>query len=79
MVLAFTVMFLVPTYTGGLCPIFNLKQFKCFMHIPTFRMPTIKQVWQLIQQHDYAFSVDQKDVYLQFPIVKHHHFLHFVW
>ena len=27
------------------------------MYIPTFKMPTIKQVLQLIQQDDYTFSV----------------------
>ena len=43
-------------------------------------MPTIRQVWQLIQQGDYAFSVDLKGADLHIPIVKHHHsFLHFVW
>ena len=50
------------------------------MHIPTFKMPTIRQVWLLIQQGDFAFSIDLKDVYLYMPIVKHHHYiLWFVW
>ena len=48
------------------------------MSIPSFRMPAIKQVWQLNQQGDYAFFIDQKDAYLNVPIVKHHHhFLEF--
>ena len=43
-------------------------------------MPTVRQVQQLIQQGDYTFSVDLKNVYLLFPIVKHHHqFVHSVW
>ena len=43
-------------------------------------MPTIKQVWQLIQQGDYAVSINLKDAYLHIPIVKHHHdFLWFIW
>ena len=35
-------------------------------------MPTIRQVQQLIQQGDYAFSIDHKDGYKHIPIVKHH-------
>ena len=50
------------------------------MHIPSFKMPTLKTVWQLIQQGDYAFSIDLQDAYFHVPIVKHHcRFLHFVW
>ena len=64
---------------GDLHPILNLKHFNCFMHIPSFKMPTLKNVWQLIQQGDFAFSIDLQDAYLHVPIVKHHrHFLHFV-
>ena len=36
-------------------------------------MPTIREVWHLIQQGDYAFSIDLKVAYLQIPIVKHYH------
>ena len=43
-------------------------------------MPTIRQVWLLIQHGNYTFSIDLKDGYLHIPIVKHHHhFLCFVW
>ena len=49
------------------------------MHIPTSNLTAIKQVWKLIQQDDYAFSVDLRDAYIDIPIFKHHcHFLHFV-
>ena len=73
-------MFVVPKHTGGLQPILNLKCFNDYMHIPSFKMPTLKQGWQLIQHGDYAFSIDLQDAYLHIPIVKHHcHFLHFVW
>ena len=44
------------------------------MHIPTFNMPTVRQVWHLIQQGDYAFTFDLKDPYLHIPIAKHHLF-----
>ena len=72
---------MVPKCTGGLCPILNQKHFNCFMPIPSFKMPTLKTVQQLIQQGDYAFSIDLQDAYLHVPIVKHHchWFLHFVW
>ena len=70
----------VPKCTGGLCPILSLKHFNHFMHIPSFKMPTLKHVQQLIQQGDFAFFSDLQDAYLHVPIVKHHcHFLHFVW
>ena len=73
-------MFVVPKHTGGLCPILNQKCFNRYMHIPSFEMPTLKNVWQLIQQGDFAFSIDLQDAYFHIPIVKHHHcFLHFVW
>ena len=73
-------VFVVPKHTGGLRPILNLKRFNCYMHIPSFKMPTLKHVWQLIQQGDYAFSIDLQDANLHVPIVKHHcRFLHFVW
>ena len=51
------------------------------MHISSFKMPTIRQVWHLIEQSNYAFfSVDLKDAFLHIPIVKnHHHFSWFVW
>ena len=36
-------VFVVPKHTGGLCPILNLKHFNCFMHIPSFKMLTLKK------------------------------------
>ena len=50
------------------------------MPIPSFKMPTLKHVWELFQHGDYAFSIDLQGACLYIPIVKHHHhFLHFVW
>ena len=37
-------VFVVPNHTGGLWPILNLKQFNCYLHIPSFKMPTIRHV-----------------------------------
>ena len=56
-----------------LWPILNLKQFNCYLHIPSFKMPAIRHVQQLIQHGDYAFSIDLQDAHLHIPIVKHHH------
>ena len=73
-------VFVVPKCTGGFHPILSLKCFNHFMHIPSFKMPTLKNVQYLIQQGDFAFTIDLQDAYLHVPIVKHHHqFLHFVW
>ena len=47
------------------------------MLIPTFKMPTIRQEWQCIQQGNYAFSIDLKDTYLHIPIIKCHHDFYF--
>ena len=51
-------VFVVPKDTDGLWPILNLMQFSHYLHIPSFKMPTIWHVWQLIQHGDYAFSID---------------------
>ena len=48
-------MFVVPRHTGGVHPILNLKHFNCYMHIPSFKMPTLKAILQPIQQGDFAF------------------------
>ena len=70
-------MFVVPECTGGLWPICSLKHFNHYMHIPSFKMPTIRHVRQLTQHGDYALSFDLQDAYLHIPIVKNHHF--FSW
>ena len=69
-------MFVVLKCMDGLHSILNFKQFNCYKHVHTFKMPTISQVQLLIQQGDYAFSLDLKDTYLHILIVRHyHHFM----
>ena len=69
-------IFVVPQHTGRLQPILNWKHFICYMHVPSFKMPTIIHVLQLIQHGDYAFSIELQGAYLHIPVVKHHcHFL----
>ena len=47
--------------------------------MPTFQMPTIRQVWQLMQQDDYV-SLGLKDAYFPVPSTRQHcKFLHLVW
>ena len=73
-------VFVGPKCTGGLLPILILKWFNHYLHIPSFKMPTIRHVQQLIQHDNYAFSIDLQDAYLHICTVKHHHhFLLFVW
>ena len=36
-------VFVVPKHTGGLLPILNLKHFNHYMHIPSFKMPTLSR------------------------------------
>ena len=65
-------MFVVPKCTGGLQPILNLKHLNCYMHVPYFKVPTIRHVWQFIQHGDF------QDAYLHIPIVYHCGFLQFI-
>ena len=37
-------LYIVPMCTGGLWPILNLKQFNHYLHIFSFKMPTIRHV-----------------------------------
>ena len=39
------------------------------MHILTFKIPTIRHVWQLIQQGDYTCSIDLKEAYLDILVL----------
>ena len=62
-----SVLFLSVLVVSG--PYFNLKQFNCYLHIPPFKVATIRLVWQLILCGDYAFSNDLKDAYLHILIL----------
>ena len=62
-------MFVVPKHTGGLRPILNLKHFNHYMHIPSFKMPTLKNVWHLIQQDDFSFPLIYRMLIYMFPLL----------
>ena len=59
-------VFMVPKHAGGLWLLLNIKWFNCYIHIPTFKMPTFRKVQQLIEQSDYSFSIDLNNVYCIF-------------
>ena len=60
---------MVPKHTGGLRPILNLKHFNCYMHIPSFKMPTLKNIQQLIQQGDFPFPLIYRMLIYIFPLL----------
>ena len=66
-------VFVVPKHIDGLWPRLYLKWLNCYLHIPSFKMPTIQHFQQLIQHGDYTSPIDLQDAYLHIPIVKHHH------
>ena len=70
---SYSSVFVVPKHTGSLQPIVNLKWSNHYLHIPSFEMPTIRHVCQLIQHVDYAFSIDLQNAHFHIPIVEHHH------
>ena len=55
MVAFYSNVFLVSKDNGVLWSILNLRKFSHSLCISTFKVPTIRQVWQLIEQSDYAF------------------------
>ena len=65
-------VFVVSKHTGDLCSTLTIKQFICYMHAPTFKMPTIRQAWLLNQQVDYDFLIISRMLILHIIIVKHH-------
>ena len=73
-------VYVVPKHMGELCPILNLMQFSCYIHLPTFKVHTTEHIWQFIKLGDYAFFVDLKNTYLHIPIVERHLcLLYFAW
>ena len=60
--------------------IYYLKGLHHFIHIPMFKMCTIKEIMQLFQHTCSTFSINLKDICWHIHIVKYHcHFLEFVW
>ena len=60
-------VFVVPMHTGCLWPILNLKQFNHYMHMPHFKMPTIRQEQLLIPMGNYAFLYQSQGYLFTYP------------
>ena len=56
----FSKMFLVPKKGGEWRPIINLKTLNRYIRAPRFKMTTIKDVTHLIQQGEWAVTLDLK-------------------
>ena len=41
-------VFVVPKYIGSLWPLLNLKWFHYYVHIPTCKMPTVREIYHCI-------------------------------
>ena len=62
-------VFVVPKHTGDLHPILNLKHFNHFMHIPSFKMPTLKTYGSLSSRVILLFPLIYKMLIYMFPLL----------
>ena len=60
-------IFVVPKGMGGLYSILHLKHFNCYIHIPTFKIPTNQTGKLLVQPGDYAFLMVSR-MHIHVPI-----------
>lgn len=74
----YSTFFLVPKKTGDLRPIINLKPLNRYLRKQHFKMDCLSKVKNLVQQGDWAISIDLADAYLHIPIhVKFRKYLRF--
>ena len=62
-------MFVVPKHTGGLRPILNLKHFNHYMHIPSFKMPTLNMYGSLSSMVIMPFPLIYRMLIYMFPLL----------
>ena len=73
-------LFNVPKKDGSLRPVINLKPLNRFITAPKFKMASVSTVAKLIQEGDWATSIDLKDAFFHVPIHhRHRRFLRFIW
>ena len=73
-------MFEVPKKDGLMRPVINLKPLNKFVSVPKFRMASVATVGRMIQEGDWAASLDLKDAFFHIPIHRRHRrFLRFIW
>ncbi|KAK4514797.1 uncharacterized protein ATC70_002402 [Mucor velutinosus] len=57
-------MFVIPKKSGGVRPVFNLKNLNQYLDAPHFKMETIREVSLMIKRNDYLVSIDLSDAFL---------------
>lgn len=74
-------VFVVPKKDGGWRPVINLKLLnKQYLDPPSFRMDTAKDVGLLLQESDWAASIDLRDAYFHVSVSRRfHRFMRFGW
>ena len=73
-------IFKVPKKDGSMRPVINLKPLNRFISVPKFRMASVATVGRMIQEDDWATSIDLKDAFFHIPIHRRHRrFLRFIW
>uniref|UniRef100_A0A803J3K6 Reverse transcriptase domain-containing protein n=1 Tax=Xenopus tropicalis TaxID=8364 RepID=A0A803J3K6_XENTR len=67
-------LFLIPKKDGSLRPVLDLKRLNTFLHVPSFKMESLRSVISNVEKGDFFTSIDLKDAYLHIPIhVDHQH------
>ena len=71
-------IFLIPKKTGDLRPVINLRSLNRYLKKQHFKMDSLNSVLNLVQQGDWAISLDLRDAYMHNPIhAGHKKFLRF--
>ena len=68
----YSTFFLVPKKSGGLRPVINLRPLNRYLKRQHFKMDSLSTVLNLVQQGDWAISLDLIDAYMHIPIFKSH-------
>jgi hypothetical protein len=73
-------LFTVPEKDGSIRPVINLRPLNRFITAPKFRMASVSTMAKMIQDGDWATSIDLKDAFFHVPIHRlHMWFLRFIW
>ncbi len=64
--------FVVPKKDGGLQPILDLRRLNIALRTSKFKMLTVKSILSQIQPNDWFVTIDLKDAYFHFQIIKRH-------